>query len=120
MLLDLFRDKAQVSAGGESISVTFTHWTRRSKNFSFDLQRVRAVEAVQIEPAIMQLTFVLEDGSRRDISEAMAGWGEVLAFVQSRFAGFDCDAYERAKGDIGRVCTCWSKPSSTPSAAAAR
>ena len=93
---------------------------QRSKNFLFDLQCVRAVEAVQIEPASMQLTFVLEDGLRRDISEEMAGWNEVLAFVQSRFTGFDRDAYERAKGDVSRVCLCWSKPSSTPSATAAR
>lgn len=110
MLLDFFRDKAQVSAGGESIAVTFTHWAQRSKSFSFNLQSVRAVEAVQIEPASMQLTFVLEDNSRRDVSEEMAGWSEVLAFVQSRFAGFDRDAYERAKGDISRAFLCWSKP----------
>lgn len=110
MLLDLFRDTARVSAGGESIAVTFTHWAQRSKSFSFNLQNVRAVEAVQIEPASMQLTFVLEDGSRRDISEEMVGWSDFLAFVQSRFAGFDRDAYERAKGDISRVCLCWTKP----------
>lgn len=120
MWLDLFRDKARVNADGESICVTFTHWAQRSKNFLFDLQCVRAVEAVQIEPASMQLTFVLEDGLRRDISEEMAGWNEVLAFVQSRFTGFDRDAYERAKGDVSRVCLCWSKPRSTPSATAAR
>ena len=113
MLLDLFRDKARVSAGGESIAVTFTHWAQRSKNFSFNLQSVRAVEAVQIEPATMQLNFVLEDGSRRSISEEMAGWREVWARVQSYFVGFDRDAYEHAKGDINRVCLCWSSPSAT-------
>ncbi len=107
MFLDLLRDNSRVSTDGQSIAVAFTHWARRSKNFSFNLERVRVVEAVQIEPATMQLMFVLEDGTRCAITEEMSGWSEVLAFVQSHFAEFDRDAYERAKGDIGRVCLCW-------------
>lgn len=111
MFLDLLRDTSQVSTDRQSIAVTFTHWARRSSSFSFNLQRVRAIEAIQIEPATIQLTFVLEDGSRRAISEEMAGWNEVLMFVQNHFAGFDRDAYEHAKGDINRVCLCWSNAS---------
>lgn len=107
MLLDLFRDKARVSVDGESIAVTFTHWAQRSKSFSFNLQSVRAVEAVQIEPAAMQLNFMLNDGSRREISEEMFGWREVFAFVQSHFVGFDRDAYEHAKSDINNRYICW-------------
>lgn len=109
MFLDLLRDNARVSTHGQSIAVDFTHWARRSKSFAFNLGRVRVVEAVQIEPATMQLTFVLEDGTRCVITEEMSGWSKVLAFVQSHFAEFDCDAYERAKGDINRVCLCWTK-----------
>lgn len=107
MNLDFLRDKARAITDGQSISVTFTHWTRRRQSFSFNIGNVRAVEAVQIEPATMQLTFVLEDGTRRNITDEMSGWSEVLAFVQNHFVQFDRDAYESAKGDINRVSLCW-------------
>lgn len=109
MNLDYFRDKARVSTDGQSINVDFTHWARRSKSFSFDVGKVRAIEAVQIEPATMLLTFVLEDDKRWAITDEMVGWNSVLAFVQSHFAGFDHDAYERAKGGINSVFPCWKK-----------
>jgi hypothetical protein len=107
MWLDLFRDKARTKVDGKSIFVTFTHWSRRAQSFSFDIDQVKSIEAVQIEPFVMQLVFLLRDHARRTISEEMLGWREVLSFVERSFAGFDRDGYEHAKGQIDQPFLCW-------------
>lgn len=108
MWYDLFRDKAFVNTDGQSINVTFTHWIQRRHNFSVRVDDIVTIEAVQIEPFTMELILVTKDNSRWAITDEMTGWDKVLEFVRKTFAGFDPDAYEKAKGDINQTRLCWS------------
>ena len=107
MWTDLLLDKAVITVVCRTIIVRFTHWLKRSKGFSVELDSVARIEAVQIEPCTMQMIFFMEDGARSAISEEMAGFNAAVEFVESYFAGFDAESYEKAKGDIGVKSLCW-------------
>lgn len=109
MNFDFLRDKSTISIVGHTIHVNFTHWARKSKSFSFDLNCVQSIDALQLEPFTMRLTFTMNDNSFYNLNENMLGWAEMLSVVQNFFHGFDHDAYESAKGRIEYFYPCWRK-----------
>jgi hypothetical protein len=110
MNFDFLKNKVSLCVNGKSsIAVNYSHFLNQRSNFLIDLNRVIKIDAVQIEPAIIQLIFTMKSGEQYFITEEMSGWDKTIVFIINYFSDFDRDAFERVKGDINCTYRCWGK-----------
>lgn len=105
--LDRFRDRKIISVNDDCFGVTFTHWTRCRKSWAIKWADVLAIDAIQIEPAIIGFAFVVLNKRWYFAYEDMENWNALESAIKKRYANFNWDNFELAKNYVERQFPCW-------------
>ena len=113
MWYDLFRDRAIVNFGNESFGVTFTHWGRRGRSWSFRWDNVITIDAVLIETACFEFRYVFQSsaGQSNFVSDDMENWSAFEDAIRRRFPDFNWSNVEATKRYENRntAFNCWKR-----------
>ncbi len=112
---NLLKNRAIVNISDECFGVTFTHWARKRRSWSFHWQDVVDIEAVMVELPFdgVQVRFLFQGagGHSYFISDDMENWGVLEEAVRKRFPDFNWDNLEAAKRyeNKDKRFPCWKR-----------
>jgi len=108
-VVDCFRNREIVFVTDEEFGVKFTHWISRRYSWSMRWKNVLAIDAMQVEPAYMELIFLCTENRWRLLAEDFENWSVLEAAVRRRYPDFNWENFERAKNSIDKRYPCWER-----------
>jgi len=116
---NLLKNRAIININDEAFGVTFTHWTRKRRTWSFRWQDVIAIEAVMVAIPLNgdQFRFLIQGvGDKRNfISDDMENWSALEDMIRKRFPDFNWANVDAAKvyANMDKRFSCWKRENAT-------
>ena len=106
---NFFVDKASIKVTKDEVFVFHFHWSMKKNDYSFSWKDVKSISVKQIEPAIVELNFLMHNGQNRFFHEEMDGWINFIGELKNKFESFNWNLFEEAKSHINKSYLCWEE-----------